>query len=90
MLLYFHVDIIPITETWLNDNINDAEILVNCNKHYNIYLRDRDDTTGIKCYGGDILIAVNHESTSNRRLDMEEMLKIIWVELYLVKVANYS
>ena len=63
---------IVVTETWLNCNILDNEIL---SSEYNIHRRDRLRR------GGGILLAVNEGICCQRRLDLETDCKILWCEL---------
>ena len=42
-----NVDIISITETWLNDNVTDDEVSIN---GYTLFRKDRRDE--VKCRGG--------------------------------------
>jgi hypothetical protein len=55
-------DIIALTETWLNDNIDDAE-LFDLNK-YNVFRKDRNFTCTKLKRGGSVLLAVNHNTTA--------------------------
>jgi exonuclease III len=57
-------DIFTVTETWLNDNINDKDIADN--ETYNIYRKDRTHTNG-----GGVLCLVKKELWSERRKDLE-------------------
>lgn len=49
------VDIICITESWLNDSIADGEVVDNT---YRMFRRDRDSTPNQKQCGGGVFIAV--------------------------------
>ncbi|CAH2096629.1 unnamed protein product [Euphydryas editha] len=57
-------DILVLTETWLNDKINDEELFDN---RYTVYRRDRE-TTGFhpEKEGGGVLVAVSNRFHSTR------------------------
>lgn len=67
-------DIIAVTETWLNDNIFNSEIL-NCG--YTIYRKDR----GSGKRGGGVLLAIKQSLESIRRKDLECDTEMIAIEL---------
>jgi hypothetical protein len=67
-------DILCITKTWLNSNIDDSEIV---NNDYIIYRRDRG-TEHIR--GGGVLVAVKKNVDVRRRDDLERG-ESIWVEI---------
>ena len=52
-------DVVAVTETWLNDNILDSEIL---SHGYSIYRHDRDSSKR----GGGVLLAVKQSIESIR------------------------
>ena len=56
-------DIIMLSETWLNEDISDAELGLS---GFNIYRVDRDFNISQKKRGGGILIAVNRVFQSKR------------------------
>ena len=68
------LELIAITETWLNCNILDNEIL---SSEYNIHRRDRLRR------GGGVLLAVKEGIRCQRRLDLETDCEILWCELNL-------
>lgn len=65
-------DILVLTETWLNPDIVNKEVLDN-DKQYNIYRRDR---TGKR--GGGFLVAVNKNIVSSL-VHTNSALEIVWV-----------
>ena len=66
-------DFIAITETWLDNNIDDNELLPNC---YNIYRKDRESR------GGGVLLAVKSNISCFRRRDLEESdCELLWGEV---------
>lgn len=73
------VDVISITETWLNESVLDGEILFNSN--YSVHRRDRDISTSKKRDGGGVMIAVNSKYRNIRRSDFEGNCEIIWIEV---------
>ena len=79
-------DVISITETWLHDGINDAEILPNCS--YDIYRRDRNHETSMKGSGGGIMLAVHKNFPSVRRFDLETVAEILWIEIPIDNVRK--
>ncbi|XP_058827779.1 uncharacterized protein LOC131687700 [Topomyia yanbarensis] len=70
-------DVIVLTETWLNDQINSLQLF---GSKYTAYRNDRDpDSTGKK-RGGGVLIAVSNRLSSkqkNARTDLEQL----WVDI---------
>ena len=48
-------DVISISESWLNESINDGEIV---GEHYNLFRKDRNTNTSNKKSGGGVFIAV--------------------------------
>ena len=66
------LELIAITETWLNCNILDNEIL---SSEYNIHRRDRLRR------GGGVLLAVKNGIRCQRRFDLETDCEILWCEL---------
>ena len=60
-----NLDIVGVTETWLNAGFYDNEIL--SDKHYNIYRMDRG---GNRC-GGSVMLVVKTDLLSYRRSDFE-------------------
>ena len=77
------VDIVVLTETWLNSQVKSTEIL---NESFTIYRRDRDpDCESTR--GGGVLIAVNNVFSSNLVYN-SEVNEIIAVELTSTKQTN--
>ena len=68
-------DIIAITETWLNNNIADSEIL---NNEYIIYRRDRQQSENLR--GGGVLLAVK-SSLKSSLVHTDESSEIIAVSV---------
>ena len=68
---------IVATETWLNQNIYDAELEAD-NYMYVIYRRDREKTIG-----GGVLIAVHQPINSTEIKTESENIEAVWVELIL-------
>lgn len=73
-----HYDIIIVTETWLNDNINDGEVF---NAQYNIYRRDRASSALSGKDGGGVLVAVSKAYDSVRAIMWETAAEDLWVRL---------
>ena len=79
-----NLDVITITETWLNDKIFDNEILPN---GYNIIRKDRPG----KKRGGGVLIALrenipyNIVLPSNAKRNWHDLLEIVAIEMQLNK-----
>ena len=72
-------DVIAISETWLNEDVNDGEILDNV--QYDIHRKDRDLTLFQKDDGGGVLCAVHSSFKSKRRQDLETPFELLWVEI---------
>lgn len=71
-------DVIILTETWLNNNFNDAELsLVN----FNIYRRDRDSTSSVCERGGGVLIAVKKNLRSFRNILVHQDIEQLFVTI---------
>lgn len=71
-------DVIVVTETWLNDNINDGEIF---DARYNIYRRDRESSSLAGKEGGGVLIAVSKAYDSARACQWETTAEDLWVRV---------
>ncbi|XP_055605325.1 uncharacterized protein LOC129753526 [Uranotaenia lowii] len=56
----FH-DVIVLTETWLNEEINSLQLF---GQHYSVYRKDRDPLTSGKKSGGGVLIAIANRLSS--------------------------
>ena len=78
-------DVICISETWLNGNIFDGEILTDLD--YDLYRKDRDLKRIAKANGefkedgGGVFCAVKSSLVSKRRYDLEDNLELIWIEI---------
>lgn len=83
-ILQHNYDIIILTETWLNSNINSCEIV---DHRYHIYRRDRDVSSALasKLDGGGVLIAVKKTINSIRMKNWESNCEDLWV---IVSLAN--
>ena len=71
-------DVIILTETWLNDEINSLQLF---GPIYNVFRNDRDQAISGKTRGGGVLIAVSNKLASKQRtcpiLDLEQL----WVNI---------
>ena len=74
------LDIIAITETWLNPEIMDPEIL---SSNYNIYRRDRLGKDG------GVLLALRDNICCYRRCDLETDCEILWCEVHFNPCSTY-
>ena len=74
------LDIIAITETWLNPEIMDQEIL---SSDYNIYRRDRLGKVG------GVLLALRDNICCYRRCDLETDCEILWCEVHFNPCSTY-
>ena len=70
------VDIIALTETWLDDNFLDSELHLN---DYNIFRRDRSNRRG-----GGVLLAIKDQISSIQRTDLETESEMLALEILLV------
>ena len=66
-----NVDIVAVTETFLDDNIISFQL---CPTHFTCYRRHRDR------HGGGVLILIKSSITAVRRTDFESC-EIIWIQL---------
>ncbi|XP_026679906.1 uncharacterized protein LOC113467739 isoform X2 [Diaphorina citri] len=76
-------DVIILSETWLKSDINDAELL---DDNYQIFRRDRDETTTSKGRGGGLLIAVRNHLEAYMIEDWtvcEAAYECLWVKMKL-------
>ncbi|XP_044745218.1 uncharacterized protein LOC123307080 [Coccinella septempunctata] len=71
-------DIICLTETWLDDNILDSEVL---NNSYKVYRRDRRSGSSLKSRGGGVLVAVSNNLTSFSESSWCSEAEDIWVTI---------
>jgi exonuclease III len=76
-------DIVGISETWLNSNVSDNEIL---SDSYNIYRRDRDSNC-VQSRGGGVLIAVKKEIKSSLVFSSESK-EILAIEVNCTSANN--
>ncbi|XP_052751505.1 uncharacterized protein LOC128200839 [Galleria mellonella] len=74
-------DVIVATETWLNDNINNSEIL---NSDYVVYRRDRCSVSAGR-EGGGVLVAVSKSIESTCIDAWQSNVEDIWIRL---KIRN--
>ena len=65
-------DIVAITETFLDDEITDSEILTNS---YSVFRRDRNR------HGGGVMALVKDSISTTRRGDLENTSELIWLEI---------
>lgn len=70
--------VIALTETWLNGNICDNEIIDN---RYITYRRDRDSSSSNKKEGGGVMLAVSRDIPSVREYNWETNAEDLWVTL---------
>ncbi|XP_046397077.1 uncharacterized protein LOC124163976 [Ischnura elegans] len=69
------LDIIALTETWLNPSVRDGELSFSAT--HGIHRKDRLSR------GGGVLVAINNKFPSKRRLDLETECEIVWTEVSL-------
>ena len=67
-----NVDIVAVTETFLDDNILSSQF---CPTHFTCYRRDHDR------HGGGVLILIKSSIAAVRRTDFESCCEIIWIQL---------
>lgn len=72
------LDVIVLTETWLNDNIHSNELFGN---RYTVYRADRDLTQTVKLDGGGCLVAIKSEYYSCRLYDWEVTDGDMWLSI---------
>ena len=78
-------DIIVYTETWLNDEINSAQLF---GEKYTVYRNDRNTITTGKKRGGGVLIGVSNKiSSSESTSTVDDSVEHIWVNVYVAKVT---
>ncbi|KAJ8272727.1 hypothetical protein GJAV_G00092740 [Gymnothorax javanicus] len=75
-------DILGLTETWLRDCVLDSEIIDE--DFYNLYRRDRSETSFDKDIGGGVCIAIKSEFHSRRCKEFKTSREIRWTEVKLV------
>lgn len=76
-------DIILVTESWLNPNINNNEFLDT--SRYNIYRKDRCEGVSDKLDGGGVFVAVSSEwnSAENQAWSCNNICEDIWISIQL-------
>ena len=74
LLLTDCVDIIALTETWLDDNFLDSELHLN---DYNIFRKDRSNRRG-----GGVLLAIKDQISCIHRTDLETESEMLALEIY--------
>ncbi|KAJ8946190.1 hypothetical protein NQ318_001702 [Aromia moschata] len=76
-----NADIVCLSETWLNSNVNSAE-LFDVNK-YNVFRRDRDLLLGGKKDGGGVLIAINRkfQAVHQTNWSSEGICEDLWISI---------
>ena len=70
--------VIIITETWLDDDINDNELFSN---QYIVYRKDRSLNTSEKKWGGGVLIAVNKSLKSKILPISDPSIEEVWISV---------
>lgn len=80
-------DVICVTETWLNDNINSSELFDN---KYNVFRKDRDRLLSGKLDGGGVLIAVasQYEAMEKSAWSCNGVCEDLWVSIKLSKTKS--
>lgn len=71
-------DIVIFTESWSNDSVFDAEVLIN---NYTIYRWDRDKLTSVQVDGGGVMIGVSNKLNSNRLPHLESSVENLSVSV---------
>lgn len=71
-------DIVLLTESWLLDGINDAELFSDM---YAVWRRDRDYSNVGQSRGGGVLIAVRHDLAAHARPEWHSTAEDIWVSI---------
>lgn len=71
-------DIICLTETWLNDSINNNELF---DDRYIVWRRDRNYDELDQLKGGGVLIAIRRELAAEVRSDWSSSAEDLWVTL---------
>ena len=68
-----HLDLVAITETFLDEDILDSELV---NTSFTVYRRDRNR------HGGGVMVLVKSSIPSRRRTDLEvENCELVWIEI---------
>ena len=77
LLLMSGANLVAITETWLNSDIGDNELLP---PNYVVYRKDRDETC-VNRRGGGVLIGIDNRYTSKRLYNLEPQCEILVCEI---------
>ena len=80
LLLTDCVDIIALTETWLDDNFLDSELLLD---GYNIFRKDRSNRRG-----GGVLLAIKEQISCIQRTDLETESEMLALEIHPNPACN--
>jgi len=72
-------DIIIITETWLSDNVNNAELGL-CPR-YTIFRCDRCSTRDVSIRGGGVLIAVKNQFSCRRLPILDNSVEQLFIQI---------
>lgn len=70
-------DIIALTETWLNSNVNSSELFDN---RYTVFRSDRDFNITKKKRGGGVILAIKNEFIPERVTELEGKNNSVWVK----------
>lgn len=79
-------DLIMVTESWLNKDICDRELVDN---NYNVFRRDRDLTNSSKKDGGGVLVIVRNELNASIVPDFNSEAEDIWIVIKVNKRRIY-
>ena len=79
-------DIVAITETWLNDKVNDRELIPSSS--YTVFRRDRQDVRG-DVTGGGVSVLIEKNIPSLRRTDLDPNEEVLVCELKPDKCKRY-
>ena len=71
-----HVDILSVTESFLNPDVLDSEL---CPPGFVIFRRDRHR------HGGGVMVLVRDDLVAHRRSDLETSCELLWIELSTTK-----
>ena len=72
MIVSENLDVVAITETFLDDNILDAELV---GQSFTTFRRDRNR------HGGGVMLVMRSDIPAYRRYDLETNCELLWVEL---------
>lgn len=71
-------DVVLLTETWLLDGVNDAELF---SDSYTVWRRDRDYASVGQTRGGGVLIAVRRDLAAHARPEWHSTAEDIWISI---------